>query len=190
MRITNRCVESHPFQLPRFPMISIVFSFDRTNSMHHVRRFLGSILLLAACVATAASLRAADDRNASPEKERELIALLRSEAPAAEKAIACKLLAIHGSAGSVPELSRLLENEQLASWARIALEVIPGSEADAALRHATNSITGNLLIGTINSIGVRRDAGAVELLASYGAALEKLAHSVKVFFGIHAASFE
>lgn len=102
----------------------------------------------------------------SAEKERELIALLRSESPPAEKAIACKLLAIHGSAESVPDLARLLENEQLASWARIALEVIPGPEADAALRQATNSITGQLLVGTINSIGVRRDKGAVELLAA------------------------
>jgi HEAT repeat protein len=102
----------------------------------------------------------------SADKERELIALLRSESPPAEKAIACKLLAIHGSAESVPDLARLLENEQLASWARIALEVIPGPETDAALRQATNSITGTLLVGTINSIGVRRDKDAVELLTA------------------------
>ena len=132
--------------------------------MQHLRQPFGSVALLATCLLLNAVSAQADDRNASPEKERELIALLRSDAPPSEKAIACKLLAIHGSAAAVPDLARLLENEQLASWARIALEVIPGSEADAALRQATNSITGRLLIGTVNSIGVRRDAGAVELL--------------------------
>ena len=93
-----------------------------------------------------------------------MIAKLQSDAPGAEKAIACKLLAIHGSSAAVPELSRLLESEQLASWARIALEAIPGPEASAALRQATNSITGRLLVGAINSIGVRRDPEAVDLL--------------------------
>ena len=66
----------------------------------------------------------------------------------------------------MPELAKLLSNEQLASWARIALEVIPGPAADEALRKATESLQGRLLIGTINSIGVRRDAGAVELLSA------------------------
>ena len=132
--------------------------------MQHPRQSLGSVALLATCLLLNAASAPADDRNASPDKERELIALLRSDAPPAEQAIACKLLAIHGSAAAVPDLARLLENEQLASWSRIALEVIPGAEADAALRQATNSITGRLLIGTLNSIGVLRDAGAVDLL--------------------------
>ena len=133
--------------------------------MQHARHFLGSVILLAACALTTASAQGADDRNASPEKERELIAILASDAPGAEKAISCKLLAIHGSSAAVPELLKLLENEQLASWSRIALEAIPGPEADAALRHATSAVSGRLLVGTINSIGVRRDAGAVDLLS-------------------------
>lgn len=97
-------------------------------------------------------------------KEQELLAVLRSDAPAAEKAITCKRLAIAGSAASVGDLARLLENEQLASWARIALEAIPGPESDAALRHASHSLTGRLLVGVINSLGVRRDAQSVDLL--------------------------
>src|SRR6185503_10085886 len=54
--------------------------------------------------------------------------------------------------------------EQLASWARTPLEAIPGDAANEALRKAAGELKGKLLIGVINSIGVRRDAGAVELL--------------------------
>lgn len=103
---------------------------------------------------------------ASASVEPELIAILQSDAPAGDKAIACKKLAIHGSATAVPELAKLLADPQLSSWARTALEAIPGSESDVALRTATESVEGRLLIGMLNSIGVRRDAGAVELLTA------------------------
>ena len=103
-------------------------------------------------------------QDAKPPNESELIAVLRSDAPASEKAIACKHLAICGSSDSVPELARLLQDEQLASWSRIALEVIPGAAADEALCEAANSLDGNLLVGVINSIAVRRDDGAVNTL--------------------------
>ena len=103
-------------------------------------------------------------RSPSPAKEKELIAVLRSDAPAAEKAIACKHLAVYGSSEAVPELAQLLTDEQLASWSRIALEAIPGPAADEALRKALDSLKGRLLVGTINSIGVRRDAMAVDPL--------------------------
>ncbi len=55
----------------------------------------------------------------------------------------------------------MLADPQLASWARIALEAIPGPAADAALRRALGKLQGNLLVGVINSIGVRRDPKAV-----------------------------
>src|SRR4029077_12599259 len=54
----------------------------------------------------------------------------------------------------------LLADESLASWARIALEAIPGPAADTALRDALAQFHGKLLVGVINSIGVRRDANA------------------------------
>jgi HEAT repeat protein len=75
-------------------------------------------------------------------------------------------LAIYGSTAAVPELAKLLPDPQLSSWARIALEAIPGPEADEALRQAAGSLKGKLLIGTINSIGVRRDAKAVAPLTA------------------------
>ena len=96
--------------------------------------------------------------------EAELIAVLRSDASEADKALVCKKLAIKGSAAAVGDLAKLLSNERLASWARIPLEAIPGPEADAALRTAAGSLSGPLLVGVVNSIGVRRDAGATSLL--------------------------
>jgi len=119
--------------------------------------------LIALVLIAAASAAAAEKVSAA--KEKELLAILRSDAPKADKAIACKRLAIDGSSEAVPELAKLLPDAELSSWARIALEAIPGHEADEALRNAAGSLEGRLLVGTINSIGVRRDAAAVDLLS-------------------------
>lgn len=99
--------------------------------------------------------------------EKELLAVLLSEdSSSADKAITCKKLAVHGTGAAVPEVAKLLPDPQLSSWARIALEAIPGPEADEALRKAAESLDGRLLIGVLNSIGVRRDAKAVEVLTA------------------------
>ncbi len=97
--------------------------------------------------------------------EPDLIAILQSDAPDEDKAIACKQLAVFGSAQAVPELAKRLSDPQLASWARIALEAIPGSEADAALRDSLGKLQGKLLVGAINSVAFRRDERSVEALA-------------------------
>ncbi len=128
------------------------------------RRITHVTVLLTVISVVAATTTHADDATAS--QEAELLAVLRSDAPASEKAITCKKLAIHGSSESVSELAKLLPNPQLSSWARIALEAIPGDAADEALLTATESLDGLLLVGTINSIGVRRDANAVEALST------------------------
>ncbi len=109
---------------------------------------------------------AAEGHKTSPAVEKEQLAILRSNASAADKAIACKKLAIDGSTASVPDLAKLLSDPQLASWSRIALEAIPGPEADLALRTAAESLEGELLVGVLNSIGVRRDEQAVAVLAT------------------------
>lgn len=110
--------------------------------------------------------RSADDnKKAAEEKERQLIGVLQSDAPPQDKAIPCKQLAIYGTEAAVPALAALLSDKELASWARIALEAIPGPAADDALRQAMGKLKGRLLIGVINSIGVRRDARAVDGLA-------------------------
>jgi HEAT repeat protein len=107
----------------------------------------------------------AQGQSGSAEKERQYLKVLQSDAPEAEKALACKHLSVYGSSESVAELAKLLPNERLASWSRTALEAIPGSAADEALRKAVDALQGRLLVGVINSIGVRRDENAVELLS-------------------------
>ncbi|MDZ7618333.1 MAG: hypothetical protein U1E05_15105, partial [Patescibacteria group bacterium] len=95
---------------------------------------------------------------------KELVALLESaDSPPQDKAITCKHLARVGDKDAVPALASLLADEQLAAWARIALEAIPAPEASAALRDAASRLQGRLLVGVVNSLGMRRDADAVEL---------------------------
>lgn len=127
---------------------------------------LASLVMLSGTAVWAADEKPAAATSPAVNKEPELLAILRSNSPSNEKAIACKQLAIHGSSAAVADLAKLLPDEQLSSWARIAIEAIPGPEADAALLAAANSLHGRLAIGMINSIGVRRDAGAVESLIS------------------------
>jgi HEAT repeat protein len=105
--------------------------------------------------------RAAGDPAAPVKNEADLIRLLQSDAPKADKAITCKHLAIYGSTTAVPALAPLLLDEELSSWARIALEAIPDPAADDALRAALAKVDGRRLVAVINSIGVRRDAKAV-----------------------------
>ena len=135
-------------------------------------------LLLAATTTVAAV--AADNPQ---EKQAALIATLKSEAPKAEKAIACKQLLVYGDAQAVSALAALLPDKDLSSWARIALEGIPGPEADAALREALDKVQGRLLIGVINSIGYRRDAKAVEVLAARLTGDEDVAAAAAVALG-------
>ena len=129
------------------------------------RRSLFSVLLRSTLLTAAlVSTQTAFGQKLSLDKERELIAVLRSNAADNEKAMTCKKLAVEGSGEAVQELASLLKDEKLASWARIALEAIPGKAADEALVKASYSLQGKLLIGVINSIGVRRDAAAVDSL--------------------------
>ena len=97
-----------------------------------------------------------------PHEQQKLIEVLRSDATPADKALACKRLAIIGNAEAVPALAALLPSPELSSWARIALEVIPGAAADDALRAASGRLHGRLLVGVLNSLGVRRDTKAVD----------------------------
>ncbi len=122
---------------------------------------LGGFLLALAGAASAADKAVSGSPHAEQQR---LVATLRSNAPKAEKAAACKRLAIIGDGQAVPALATLLPDAQLSSWARIALEAIPDPAADEALRAAAEKLRSRLLVGVINSLGVRRDANAVEML--------------------------
>jgi len=129
-----------------------------------VRRAVWGVALGAAFLAVADL--AAIAAEGSADQARQALGVLQSGAPPAEKALACKRLAIYGTPEAVPALAALLGDEELTSWARIALEVIPGPAADAALRGALGKVQGRSLVGVINSIGVRGDPQAVVELSA------------------------
>ena len=134
----------------------------------HMRLFRAFALLSVALLATA-TVTADELFNTN---EAALIEVLKSGEPA-QKAIACKKLAVFGTKDSVPLLEPLLADEQLASWARIALEAIDDPAADEALRNALKSAKGELAIGTVNSLGFRRDAAATpQLSAAFAAGVQ------------------
>ncbi|MEM0927620.1 MAG: HEAT repeat domain-containing protein, partial [Planctomycetota bacterium] len=99
--------------------------------------------------------------------EQDLIAMIQSDAAKSEKAIACKQLAVVGTEASVATLSPLLRDPELASWARIALQAIPGSSVDEALIEALNDdIEVRTRIGIANTLGKRASEAAVEPLVA------------------------
>jgi len=98
---------------------------------------------------------------ATVNTEARLIAVLKSGAPQQEKSDACRELARLGTKEAVPVLAALLGDEQLSHMARYGLETIPSPAVDQALRDALGTVKGRLRAGVITSIGVRRDAKAV-----------------------------
>lgn len=109
---------------------------------------------------------------ASGAEEAQLIAVLQSGATQQEKADACRELAHVGTGKAVPALAALLGDEKLSHMARYALEPIPDPSVDAALRDALNTVKGRPLLGVIGSLGVRRDAKAVDALGKLLASTE------------------
>jgi HEAT repeat protein len=110
--------------------------------------------------------------------------VLESQAPPGEKALACKGLAACGAGKAVSALAPLLSDPDLASWARIALEAIPGPAAEDALSQALTKVQGRLLVGAINSLGVRGDQVAVPgLAAKLGDADAEVASAAAVALG-------
>lgn len=91
-----------------------------------------------------------------------LIAILQNPgASQFDKARACQQLAIVGGQDAIVALTPLLADEKLGNYARSALEELPDAAADDALRGAMEKLHGKLLIGVVNSIGLRHDTKAV-----------------------------
>jgi HEAT repeat protein len=95
------------------------------------------------------------------EEAARLVGVLKSDAPAFDKAAACRRLAVVGDKDAVLALASLLADGRLATSARSALEAVPDPAADEALREALGRLDGDLLIGVLGSIGKRRDAKAI-----------------------------
>jgi HEAT repeat protein len=99
-------------------------------------------------------------------QEQTWIEVLKSDAPTAAKAAACRALKTVGSAESVAAIAPLLSDAALSHEARIALEPMPWAEAAAALRNAVPTTDGVLRAGILDSIGERRDPEAVAVAAA------------------------
>lgn len=105
------------------------------------------------------------DAAAAKALEFRLVAALGSDAPRAAKDFICRQLRIIGTAESVPALAALLLDKDLSHMARYALELNSAPQAAAALREALPKAQGELKVGLIGSLGKRRDAASVPLLA-------------------------
>ena len=97
--------------------------------------------------------------------EKALLGVLDSDATRAGKQFVCRELSIIGTEQSVPTLAKMLADEETSDMARYALERIPGSAVDEALRGSLRKAKGNVKVGIINSLGQRRDKGAVRNLS-------------------------
>jgi type 1 glutamine amidotransferase/HEAT repeat protein len=104
---------------------------------------------------------------AFPAVEAKLIPVLQDpQASYAAKQFVCRLLRRIGSAQSVPALAALLDDPRLSHMARFALQFMPAPEAGAALLAALSKTEGDRQIGVVGSLGQRRYAPAVPVLAA------------------------
>jgi type 1 glutamine amidotransferase len=96
--------------------------------------------------------------------EKALLGVLESDAKRAGKQYVCRELSIIGTGQSVSVLAGMLTDEKTSDMARYALERIPGTTVDDALRRSLRKARGNAKIGIVNSLGQRGDKKAVRPL--------------------------
>ena len=159
--MNDACGFATPESRLRFRTIS---NKNKGKPMHTARLTLIAIVL--ALAAAPAALAQSNAKEIMAKKPAELVEILRNpQATTFEKAKACQRLAVVGTKDAIPALVALLPDEHLNVYARCALEAIPDPAVDEALRQAATKLHGRQLVGVIDSIGQRRDAKAVELLA-------------------------
>jgi type 1 glutamine amidotransferase len=96
--------------------------------------------------------------------EKALLGVLESDAKQAGKQYVCRELSIIGTEQSVEVLGGMLADEKTSDMARYALERIPGTSVDDALRRSLRKAKGKAKIGIVNSLGQRGDKKAVRPL--------------------------
>jgi HEAT repeat protein len=111
--------------------------------------------------------RAKVDGDLHEALEGRMISFLKSQATPAGKRFICEQLSLIGTRSSVPVLAELLVVAETSDMARYTLERIQAPEADLALREALPRVSGKEQIGVVNTLGIRRDAAAVSLLAPF-----------------------
>jgi len=90
------------------------------------------------------------------EIEQALLEVLQSDAPIPAKEYICRQLALIGTDRSVPVLAAMLLDAELSDRARLALEAIPTTVADDALRAALDKVQGDQRAGIVNSLDERK----------------------------------
>jgi type 1 glutamine amidotransferase len=96
--------------------------------------------------------------------EKGLLGILTSDSTRAGKQFVCRELSIIGTGQSVSVLGNMLTDEKTSDMARYALERIPGTAVNEALRSALRKAKGKPKVGIINSLGQRHDKRAVRAL--------------------------
>jgi len=97
--------------------------------------------------------------------EQRLIAALQAANSTAAREYICSKLVLIGTVASVPALAPLLGDPLVSTSARRPLEAIPGDAPAKALRQGVSTLEGMQRLGAIASLGTRKDAGSVRLLA-------------------------
>lgn len=92
--------------------------------------------------------------------EKRLLEFLRSDATLASKQFICRRLSIIGTEEAVPTLAAMLTQPETSDIALYALERIPGTAVDKALRNVLDKTSGKVKVGIINSLGERGDEAA------------------------------
>jgi hypothetical protein len=112
------------------------------------------------------------DASQYPAFEKKLLAVLADKKLTDfARDFVCRMLALIGSAASVPALVKLLAEAKTADAARYALQSIPGAEADAVLRAALGVLKGKAkagLVGTLSARGDREALAAIKACVSEG----------------------
>jgi hypothetical protein len=125
-----------------------------------------------------------EDPAAGKQLETRLVELLKADPPQAAKDYLCRQLSLVGSAACVPAVASLLTDERMSHMARYALERISDDAAVAALREAMPKLEGDLKVGVINSLGVRRDTeSTATLIGLLGDANERVAGAAAAALG-------
>ncbi|MFC1542214.1 HEAT repeat domain-containing protein, partial [Candidatus Latescibacterota bacterium] len=105
--------------------------------------------------------------------EKQLTAVLASEATLECKEFICRQLWFMGTDVSVPQLAKMLTVEETSDMARYALETNMSELAGNAFRDGLKTAQGRILIGIINSLGNRKDTESTETLKTLAADSDK-----------------
>lgn len=131
---------------------------ERQRAVKSIQRYFAYVAVVAVLMTSPVWAQAAFDETAA-------ISVLIGDATPVQKQEVCRQLRQKGTVACIPALAAMLPNPELSHMARYALEVMPYPEAGKALRDAVAKTSGSCKVGVVTSLGARRDAEAVDLLA-------------------------